>query len=542
MPPRATKRARIEESPEEPEENEQSASHLVSFLTGYDNRGDDREGSSDGEQHNEAGSDAAEDQYDEDVDDEDDRDEEEGGTPIKKSKHGLVGTANERGSSRGTASPRSTPRKRATTRKKVAATPLIQEGEPGFVRPSKADAYFSAHARSARTSGNSYSALVKPLTQAEYELYAGAARSKRERSQAVVDGLLDDLVKRFEQWEVELEEGFNLLMYGFGSKRRLLNRFVTERLCRKGHCVVVNGHFPGLGIRDVLSQIEDTLAVPQDIPVPATAATPLERSAHRLYAYLIPPAAIPSAKRKTTQVSDKDLYLVIHNIDAPSLRTPRSLAILSLLASSPRIHLITSFDHLHTPLLFSSSIAKSPPHLYAPGSWTGAPPSSRGFNWLYHNLTTYDDYDLELSYQRLSASSTLSGLSSGTSGGISEEGALQILRSVPTMGLRLLTLLLSKQLASLPPNPSSHTAYPANPVAPVFGIENDILAKLAKEKFIAREDERYAALMGEFKDHGLVVEALLDAEGRQGRWVWIPLGKAALERVIQEMGGVDSGS
>lgn len=542
MAPRAAKRARIEESPEDPrdqDEDEQDASHLLSFLTGYENRGDDGEGSSDGEGGGDGGSDGGDDKYDEDLDEDDDPDEEGGGTPIKKSKHGLVGTPNERSSpSRASGSSRTTPRKRATPRKKTISTPVIQEGDPGFIRPSKADAYFSAHARSSRTSGNSYSALVKPLTQAEYERYAGGARSKGKKSQAVVDALLDDLAWRYEQWEVEMEEGFNLLMYGFGSKRRLLNRFVTERLCRKGHCVVVNGHFPGMGMRDILSQIEDTLAVPQDLPVPASAITPLERSAHRLYAYLIPPASLPSSKRRSTTVSDKDLYLVIHNIDAPSLRTPRSLAILSLLASSPRIHLIASFDHLHTPLLFSSSFTNAPDHQLPPSSWLGSPPSTRGFNWLYHNITTYDDYDLELSYQRLSASSTLSGLSSGTSGGISEEGALQIIRSIPAMALRLLMFLLTKQLAALPPNPSSHTAYPANGVSPIFGIEDVVFQKQAQGKFIAREEERYNAFMGEFKDHGLVVEALVDGEGRQGKWIWVPLGKAAVERVLQEMSAV----
>ena len=189
-------------------------------------------------------------------------------------------------------------------------------------------------------------------------------------------------------------------MYGFGSKRRLLNRFVSEKLCKKGHCVVVNGHYPGLGIRDIISQIEDTLAVPQDTPFSATAITPLERSAHRLYSYLLPLETFPPGQRRSTKVSDRDLYLVLHNIDAISLRTPRSLAILSLLASSPRIHLIATFDHLHTPLLFSASSSNTPQHSYDSGSWSGSAPVTRGFNWLYHNLTRYDDYDLELSYQR----------------------------------------------------------------------------------------------------------------------------------------------
>ena len=332
---------------------------------------------------------------------------------------------------------------------------------------------------------------------------------------------------------MELEEGFNLIFYGFGSKRRLLNRFVTERLSRYGHCVVVNGFFPQMGMRELISRIEDELSIPRDIPVPTLATTPLDRSIHRIYAYFLPPWAMP--KQNTHSTASVPLYLVVHNIDSPLIRIPKSLAVLALLASCPRIHLITSFDHLNTPLLFSTTHTNSPPHVYKTGSWDGTPHTSRGYNWVYHNATTYDDYDVELSYQRLTASTSLNGMTTSSAGGISEEGALQILRSVPPMALRLLKLLLTKQLAALPSNPIHHSAHPASPVAPIFATDNDLLLTSSREKFIAREEERYNALLGEFKDHGLVVEAGMDGESRTGRWVWVPLGKAAVERVLESM-------
>jgi len=184
-------------------------------------------------------------------------------------------------------------------------------------------------------------------------------------------------------------------------------------------------------------------------------------------------------------------------------------------------------------------MANTPPHAYQAEEWAGTPQATRGFHWIYHNATTYDDYDLELAYQRLSASNTLAGLASSSTGGISEEGALQILRSVPPMASRLIKLLMEKQIASLSPNPASHVAYPANQTAPAFAIDNDILQTLSREKFIAREEERYNALMGEFKDHGLVVDAVMDSEGKTGRWLWIPLGKAAVERVLETMKEVE---
>lgn len=510
---------------------ETSASHLVSFLTGYDSR-HQVDPEHDAQTSDEDRNDGSEDEFEDDLDDDDEPDDSTTTTPTKRAKTGLVGTATPR-------SARSTPsRRKATPRKAMTPLQLPKEGDPGFIRPSKADMYFFDMLRSSRTSGNSYSALVRPLSQALYERYATKARSLG-KSKEIVEDLRQEYKTRYEQWEEELDQGFSLLCYGFGSKRRVLNDLVKERLSKRGHCVVINGHFPGTAIRDVLAQIEDNLGIPQDTPAPAAAITPLERSAFRTYAYFLPDTAISANRKRSWPISPAPMYLIIHNIDAPGLRSPRSLGILSLLASSPRIHLIASFDHLHTPLLFSSTLTDTPPHDYPPGSWEGTPLASRGFNWIYHNVTTYDDYDLELTYQRLSASSSIGGITSSSVGGISEEGALQILRSVPPMALRLLKLLLTRQLSALPPQPSAHTAYPASVFAPVFAIDNDILQRLSREKFIAREEERYNALMGEFKDHGLVVEAAADSEGRTGRWVWVPLGKAAIERVLETMSEVE---
>ncbi|WWD22454.1 hypothetical protein CI109_106945 [Kwoniella shandongensis] len=566
MAPRPAKRRRTATSPspdplndnaDYDDADEPSASHLVSFLTGYHDHhssGSSSEGEGEGDGF-EQPSDVEEEDDDEDVDlDEDDDGATEGrSTPtMKRGKMGLVGTATPRsgksGASRrgsktpGDSTPRRTP-KRKTALQDYEDAQAQAQAAGGIIRPSKADAYFLLASRPSRTSGNSYSLLAQPLSQKSYDTYTAQSSSSRSKL-----GPPDSFEERYNQWLAELEAGFGLLFYGFGSKRLAINRFVQKRLAREGHCVVINGHFPQLGIRDVLSQIEDTLGVPQDIPVPNNCTTPVDRSAHRIYAYFLPPESIPSTSNKKkdqhsqfSALAKSPLYLVLHNIDSPSLRSPRSLAILSLLASSPRIRILATYDHLHTALIFSSTLTNSPPHTYAPGEWKGIPPPSRGFNWLHHNLTTYAPYTLELSYLRLSASNNSLSLSSatGTGGGISEEGALQILKSVPPMAARLLKLLLTRQLANLPPSPIHHTAHPAAQIAPVFAVDNDVLQGMAKDKFVAREPERYESLLGEYRDHGLVVEAGFDGEGRTGRWVWVPLGKAAVERVLETMKEVE---
>jgi origin recognition complex subunit 2 len=524
MPPKA-KKQRLSPTHDDrsEEEEEPEASHLVSFLTGYDaaRPNEDQEDQSSDEER-----DAIHEEDDEEEEDDPDNDEDTDATPTKRAKTGLVGTPSSR---------KSTPRKKvgtptSTPRKRKAATRKLEEMvEQGIIRLSKSDLYFITHSRSSKTSGNSYSGLAPPLSSKVYDENTRQAR-RNGKAKEIVEGLEADYARHFEQWALELEEGFNLLVYGYGSKRAILNEFARSQK-PKGHVVVIDGHYPQLTLREVLGQIEDMLSIP---PSSTEAGSPIDRLVHRIYTYFLPADAIK--KRGDVVVSDRPLYLVIHNIDSPTIRNPRSMAILSLLACSPHIHLVASFDHLHTPLLFSQTQMTTKPHQYVNGSWNGAIPPERGFNWLYHNVTTYADYDHELTHQRLSTTASLT-----SSALITEEAAAQILLSVPPNALRLLKLLITRQIASLPVDPKYHTAHAggAGAIAPIFGIDNDILQKIAREKFIAREEERYNALIGEYRDHGLVVEATVDGEGRGGRWVWVPMGKAGLERLVQGLDTVE---
>lgn len=45
-------------------------------------------------------------------------------------------------------------------------------------------------------------------------------------------------------------EGFNLLLYGFGSKRQIINDFRTSML-EEESVLVINGFFPGLTLKEV---------------------------------------------------------------------------------------------------------------------------------------------------------------------------------------------------------------------------------------------------------------------------------------------------
>ncbi|XP_016407837.1 origin recognition complex subunit 2-like [Sinocyclocheilus rhinocerous] len=56
--------------------------------------------------------------------------------------------------------------------------------------------------------------------------------------------------KNFNQWKLQLHMGFNILIYGLGSKKLLLEKFRTSMLSDYDH-VVVNGFFPSMTLKSV---------------------------------------------------------------------------------------------------------------------------------------------------------------------------------------------------------------------------------------------------------------------------------------------------
>lgn len=57
-----------------------------------------------------------------------------------------------------------------------------------------------------------------------------------------------------------------MLLYGFGSKRALLERFAAETLL-DGGVLAVNGLFPGLSARALLLRVASALRLPRQVPV-----------------------------------------------------------------------------------------------------------------------------------------------------------------------------------------------------------------------------------------------------------------------------------
>ena len=114
--------------------------------------------------------------------------------------------------------------------------------------------------------------------------------------------------RAFGQWRFELSQGFNVLLYGYGSKRRLVAALAAELHAAAGRVVVVNGYLASLALKDVLATLARALG-PTAPAAPATPATPATTDA--ILARLDAPHQPP-------------LSLLVNSLDGPALRSPRA--------------------------------------------------------------------------------------------------------------------------------------------------------------------------------------------------------------------------
>lgn len=194
----------------------------------------------------------------------------------------------------------------------------------------RSDDYFSTAASKTKTSDHTLDRLKNPRLPHDQliKLLANMQLSK-EHEQAVKD-LNDEHKMNFEKWLLLFDEGYTILLHGFGSKRNLLQAFHKEKLADE-HVIVVNGFFPSLTIKDILDNIW------MDI---------LENS------------SVGGNPHEIVHMIEKDmkrypalhLFLIIHNIDGVMLRNSKAQSVLSRLASIKNLHVIASIDHINTPL------------------------------------------------------------------------------------------------------------------------------------------------------------------------------------------------
>ncbi|KAL3836298.1 hypothetical protein ACJMK2_021735 [Sinanodonta woodiana] len=335
--------------------------------------------------------------------------------------------------------------------------------------PSTLQDYFDLHASGAvSTSDHTLSKLHIPSM--DKETLNKMLSSVPERHVEECAALYRQHRMLFRKWMLHMCHGFNILLYGLGSKRNLLEDFQQSYL-KDFSCLVVNGYFPSLTIKDILNGITEDIFQHK-----GTFRSPLDQC---------------EFIRQEFEKEPRDFYLIIHNIDGSMLRNEKAQNILSLLSQAPGIHILASVDHINSSLV-----------------WDQAKCSH--FNWLWFNVTTFSSYTEETSYEN--------SILVQQSGALALSSLIHVMKSLTPNAQGIFLLLAKYQLKN-----KDISTYPGMPIL--------IMYEMCREAFLVNSDLTFKAQLTEFRDHKLI-RSKKCFDGRDH--LLIPIDSATLTEFIEQ--------
>lgn len=314
----------------------------------------------------------------------------------------------------------------------------------------------------------------------------------------------------FPQYWFELSQGFNLLFYGVGSKRELMEKFAIEYLSSKlkkislfqnrinydekiEHeaipCIIINGYNPSCNYRDVYKDISRILVTEE-----------LNNNETKYWGNHIILQVNKIIEFYKTQPTDIKLILVVHNIEGPSIRKEIFQTMLSLLATIRQVAIIASTDHIYTPIIWNNI-------------------QSQNYNFIYHDVTNFEPYSVESSFQDVMKV----GNSEKSQG---SEGAKYVLQSLTTNSKKMFKLLVESQIANI--EKESKKVYKKRKASLMFGIEFKQFSQLCATEFIASNDISLRTMLREFIEHNM---ACISKKNEGTEVVWVPYNYMDLKKL-----------
>ncbi|XP_017334327.1 origin recognition complex subunit 2 isoform X1 [Ictalurus punctatus] len=345
----------------------------------------------------------------------------------------------EKGEKRG-AQPK-TPSKTATSAVALYKTPAKKSKKTP--EPSLVEEYFEAHSSSkVLTSDRTLQKLQTPKLDREtlLQLLDGKPSCYTDE----ITQLNKKHQTNFSKWMLQLQMGFNILLYGLGSKKLLLEKFRTTMLSDSMH-LVVNGFFPSITLKSILNAITSEM-----LEHDGSFRTPVDQ--------------INFIVKTLRKDPDNHIYLIIHNIDGPMLRGEKNQQALGQLASIPNMHLLASIDHINAPLVWDQS-------------------KMCVFNWLWYETTTFLPYTEETSYEN--------SLLVQQTGALALSSLTHVLRSLTPNARGIFKLLAEFQLENKD-NPS------------YSGLSFQDFYQRCREAFLVNSDITLRTQLTEFRDHKLI--------------------------------------
>lgn len=278
--------------------------------------------------------------------------------------------------------------------------------------------------------------------------------------------LVESHVQMFSQWMISLCENFSIFLYGLGSKKLLISQFQEQYLSDFDN-IVINGFFPSLTLKSILNTItEDILD-----------HTGSFHSFHDQLEFIKNVYESPDAE---------PLFIVVHNLDGPMLRSDKVQTTFASLASLSRVHLIASIDHINAPLIFDSGKMSC-------------------YNALWFDATTLSPYSEETSYEN--------SLLVQQSGALALSSLVHVFKSLTPNAKGIFLMLARYQL-----DQKDNSNY--------VGLSFSDMYQRCRETFLVNSDLTLRAQLTEFKDHKLI----RSKKGHDGtEHLLIPLDPSTLE-------------
>ncbi|KAJ1371647.1 hypothetical protein KIN20_033632 [Parelaphostrongylus tenuis] len=249
----------------------------------------------------------------------------------------------------------------------------------------------------------------------------------------------------FPWWTFCLAGGFNMLLYGVGSKRTLVNDFCKEQL-NKYCTLTIDGYSEDVTTKMILAKIVECLK--------------LEHCEQRRSSLIEWAKHIAS----TVERNRRQLIILLHNIDGPNLRDPSDQSVLAALAENPAILMLATVDHINATLLHTNRQLES-------------------FNWVYYRADTFEFPAQEL----LAGRSSLLGLNPKSNNMVHSLSSLDVLwKSLATNSRSIFRLFFSMFFDNK---------------APVVFWD---LFSAAKDEFLVSSDVALRQQLVEFSDHRIL--------------------------------------
>ncbi|KAG5969820.1 hypothetical protein E4U58_001068 [Claviceps cyperi] len=346
-----------------------------------------------------------------------------------------------------------------------------------------------------KTSDNTLGSVVM-LTHDEYFSIVHGSNYV-DRHNADVEYLESLHAELFPQWVFELSQGYSICLYGFGSKRNLLQKFARylsrpygafndDTPLSRCKTIIVNGYTHTTTLREIFTCI--STAVEPSLKPPSSSA----------------PAMLSSILAQLS-LTGLTLTILVNSIDAHPLRKSGTQSLLSQLASHPQINLICSVDTPDFSLLWNIGVRSA-------------------FNFLFHDCTTFAPLSVELDV--VDEVHELLGRQAHRVNG--REGVAFVLKSLPENAKKLFQLLIGEVLIASMEDKGA----PSSREDEAAGVEYRMVYNKAVEEFICSSEMAFRTLLKEFHDHQMITSRK-DALGTE--LLSVPFQKDELEAILEDL-------